>query len=647
MLFWVLDSLKCNEHDTIWLGMVHSVERQYRVISQVLGEFPNLDIRRVDLRFRTRGAAETLYILLQNMSAHELRRPTISIDCHTFYRSDILDQFRSLPEGMGCSFFFEDDGVQPLFSYLMLDDDGFIDTMAEKQKISNKANTGAYGFSSALELKAQCAHVMDHVHEEGPGGNNAAYYVSSIIARMISCGHKFKGIHTELLHTVNNPQRLNEFLMLLQRHPEMCARKMRFCFDLDNTLVTRPRIAHDYTTVDPVVEMIQLVRELKDAGHVIIIHSDRGMSRHDGNVGRIMAELGPITFKTLADFNIPYDEIYFGKPHADIYIDDKSAASMNGNVRKQIGWYDGMEGLDPSMIQARQFNHVVVQNNEVIKTAPRSVLEGEIYFYRHVPDPIASLFPKLLSSDIKDAPEVCSLSMDRVPGVTFSHMLVNRCITRHRLLLMLKALHEIHSVQQAGVSTNPDGSTVDDATVQKLIYANYEKKVSERYRKYRDVYRSFMRPDDFYIVNSILDFLHQYERGQRATYASVIHGDPVFSNILLKADNSVAFLDMRGCLGQTMTMAGDVVYDLAKVYQSLGGYDYILLDQPILNSDQELLNDLQECFAEFVGNHYTNVRMEDVKMITASHYFSLIPLHVEASIDRKILFWQRCKLCVV
>ena len=46
----------------------------------------------------------------------------------------------------------------------------------------------------------------------------------------------------------------------LQKHPEMCARKMRFCFDLDNTLVTRPRIANDYTTVDPVTEMIQLVR---------------------------------------------------------------------------------------------------------------------------------------------------------------------------------------------------------------------------------------------------------------------------------------------------------------------------------------------------------------------------------------------------
>jgi hypothetical protein len=50
---------------------------------------------------------------------------------------------------------------------------------------------------------------------------------------------------------------------------------------------------------------------------------------------------------------------------------------------------------------------------------------------------------------------------------------------------------------------------------------------------------------------------------------------------------------------------------------------------------------------QFVEQKYKNVRMEDVKMVTASHYFSLIPLHVEASIDRKILFWQRCKLCIV
>eukprot|EP00959_Pyramimonas_sp_CCMP1952_P396767 8313144-Pyramimonas_sp.AAC.1 len=58
------------------------------------------------------------------------------------------------------------------------------------------------------------------------------------------------------------------------------------------------------------------------------------------------------------------------------------------------------------MIEARQFNHVVVQNNEVIKSAPRGVLEGEIFFYRNVPEPISTLFPKLVTSDVRDPPEV-------------------------------------------------------------------------------------------------------------------------------------------------------------------------------------------------------------------------------------------------
>jgi hypothetical protein len=58
------------------------------------------------------------------------------------------------------------------------------------------------------------------------------------------------------------------------------------------------------------------------------------------------------------------------------------------------------------MIQARQFNRVVVQNNEVIKTATRSALEGEIFFYRHLPESLSHFFPKMLDWAVKDPPEV-------------------------------------------------------------------------------------------------------------------------------------------------------------------------------------------------------------------------------------------------
>ena len=44
------------------------------------------------------------------------------------------------------------------------------------------------------------------------------------------------------------------------------------------------------------------------------------MKTHNGNVGKILCDIGKITFNTLEKFNIPFDEIYFGKPYADVYF---------------------------------------------------------------------------------------------------------------------------------------------------------------------------------------------------------------------------------------------------------------------------------------------------------------------------------------
>ncbi|CAF1536015.1 unnamed protein product [Adineta steineri] len=81
---------------------------------------------------------------------------------------------------------------------------------------------------------------------------------------------------------------------------------MRFCFDLDNTLVSYPTIYGDYNSVEPKIHNIQLVRELHMAGHYIIIQTARRMKTHQGNVGAVIADIGKITLETLTKFNIPY-----------------------------------------------------------------------------------------------------------------------------------------------------------------------------------------------------------------------------------------------------------------------------------------------------------------------------------------------------
>lgn len=57
----------------------------------------------------------------------------------------------------------------------------------------------------------------------------------------------------------------------------------------------------------------------------------------------------------------------------------------------------------------------------------------------------------------------------------------------------------------------------------------------------------------------------------------IIHGDPVFSNVILSPDESVAiFIDVRCQLESTLTPSRDLHYDLGKVLQSVMGYGLIL-----------------------------------------------------------------------
>ena len=94
--------------------------------------------------------------------------------------------------------------------------------------------------------------------------------------------------------------------------------------------------------------------------------------------------------------------------------------------------------------------------------------------------------------------------------------------------------------------------------------------------------------------------LQDYEAAARWTHSNVVHGDPVFSNVLLTDDGRIYLLDMRGELGNVLTLQGDLTYDLSKVYQSLLGYDYIILSQPLHERDAELLEELRRTFRTFV-----------------------------------------------
>lgn len=65
MLFWLLDNLKFDAEDTVWLGVQRNLTRSFGLQMRLGVEYPSLSIRIVQIDFQTRGAAETLFIMLQ------------------------------------------------------------------------------------------------------------------------------------------------------------------------------------------------------------------------------------------------------------------------------------------------------------------------------------------------------------------------------------------------------------------------------------------------------------------------------------------------------------------------------------------------------------------------------------------------------
>ena len=99
----------------------------------------------------------------------------------------------------------------------------------------------------------------------------------------------------------------------------------RIIMDLDDTICQTEN--GDYINSKPVPEVIEKMHEYKRLGFEIAINTSRNMRTYQGNTGKITANTLPIILKWLAQHNVPYDEIYVGKPWCGMegfYVDDRS-----------------------------------------------------------------------------------------------------------------------------------------------------------------------------------------------------------------------------------------------------------------------------------------------------------------------------------
>lgn len=98
--------------------------------------------------------------------------------------------------------------------------------------------------------------------------------------------------------------------------------------DVDGTLCEVVKDAErSYADAIPRRDVIAKLREYSAKGYRILLFTSRNMRTHQGNLGAINKHTAPTMLKWLEKWDVPYDEILFGKPwprQRGFYIDDRA-----------------------------------------------------------------------------------------------------------------------------------------------------------------------------------------------------------------------------------------------------------------------------------------------------------------------------------
>jgi len=575
MIFWLLDNINLLKVSLLILIYNNNMTNFETIIKT---RYNNVKILFYELKTATRNVIETVNCLFEYLTINKYDDfPMLSLDGDNIYLNNFIDDWKK----NNCIYTFidkntnyfdsVDNGIKN--SYVIADENNKIIQINEQLKISENACTGIYGFGSWKELYS--------ITKTFNNFDNPIYYYSNIIDKQI----KNKILYDN--KTIGN----NDYIQLGS------LTRIRFFTDniltKYNNIYTPSKIMIHFENIlimnnnkeyIPNMVNINYIKLLKTFKCFIIISTHYKSTSK--NINYIV--------NLLTKYEIIYDEIKFNIPNFDFYINDKSITS--NNMEYKLGFYK-------NSIDARTFNNIKTANMEIIIKTSNN-LKAQINYYKNIPENIKHLFPCFIDCDNNYK----SYRMEKVQGIPIINLYLNMKLDEQLLVYIINNLKLLHVKED----NNPDAN----------IYSNYKIKLDKRYKTNEEIYKKYTNSIQFY--NNLSAGLLEYENNKMGI-KTIIHGDPVLTNILLTNNSEIKFIDMRGELGDKLSIYGDKLYDWAKLYQSLIGYDEIH-EEKILDNDYK--NNIINIFEkEYVSEFINDLELKNLKLITSSLLFTLIPLH--------------------
>lgn len=586
----------------------------YGFSAYLLNTFKDIIFDFIPIDFQTRGAAETLYIGLNKWIRENpsfLDEPICVLDNDNIYEGLSLS---SLPNQQNFILCTSNKTQLSHYSFVTIEQDKIID-IQERNPISNHICMGGYGFRSARLCIDACKKIVMENQTDEP-------YLSKVMKSLMDDGEQIYAHYLANIFSIGTPKDIKMNKEIFK------TKKLRVVFDLDNTIVTYPHIYKDYTTVQPNNHIIQFIQYLKDKGHEVIVHTARKMLTHQNNVGKIIKDIGVETINQLKRMGVDFDEIYFGKPYGDLYIDDKAFNTYDISMIEHMGFYDIENTFLMNFDKTNQYNTIMRINKHQIRKKGVD-LSGEIYYYQQIQKQTAlqPYFPKFYVCENNH-----SILLEYIHGTSLSKLYYEGLFQPSLMVKLLETLYTLHHLPVIND---------EDKITNEIMYEHYMNKFEER-ASHSDNY-----PFEDYqtVYHTIKANLEEFLKKSYPIQAIIIHGDFWFSNILYYK-NQFIFFDMRGKIGNHYTLQGHALYDYGKLYQSILGLDAIILYDSHI--DPEIQRPLEEIFWKFIIDNHILPKSElnQLKRLTGYLIFNTFFAY-DSSFEKskKEKIWELVKLC--
>ena len=580
MIEYIIENIPSNEIYIIYNIFLND----YNFCEIIINKFKNKTFNFSCVDYLTRGAVETAYIGVQKFNINES-------DNVVFIDNDNLHTFNELHNFDSDFIGYSIDLYNSNYSFIQINNDNVVQ-IEEKNKISDNYCCGFYGFKNINNFKLYSKKLIDNNYK-----TKNEFYFSQLYKLIIADNKTIIPFHIEIT------KHIGSYIEIFNNKELVTKNKLRICFDLDNTLVTYPTIVNDYASVKPIHKNIQLLNNLKNDGHEIIIYTARRMATHKGNIGKVIKDIATVTINTLEKLDIQYDELIFGKPIADIYIDDRAINPYINNISHFGLFYTNNEFI-PNKIENNKYNQIKKVDNYIFKTGPFDIIKGELFYYQNIPHEFQDYFSKLIDFNKKD--DILELKIDYISGIPLFYLYKNKLITTKHIDDLFEILNKFHSYKPTNIMTN---ILINEESVKN----NYILKLKNRFNQ-----------NDYNFNNSnkvFQEIVSGLEENYAPIISNMIHGDFWFSNIILTYEDNYKFIDMKGQVDNILTINGDIYYDYGKLYQSILGYDLILNGQEL---DINYINSMRQYFlgkCKLIGLNLTYLKYVTKGLIFGTFHF--------------------------